>query len=245
MTYLELVQEVIQQSGAHIDAPSTLVGADGVEALIADYVNQSWHEIQMERLDWFFRSNVMATATIASGEDRLIIRPNGFSNVVDWSTTPPTISAASVDYDFMRWSVFIGSSSTLLNEADLLTYVKYHPEVFPVDPSDKPEGKPTAYTINSQGDIVFDTQLDDSYRIYLTAPTDPQELSADDDVPSMLPAKYHMAIVWKAIYYYGMYRQDPSVIEMGRVRQRPYKKWLESREMPQVHLVQNTLYRGC
>lgn len=245
MTYLEMVQRVITESGAHIDEPATLVGNDDVGGLVAGFVDQAWHEIQMERLDWIFRSNVMATATVSSGEDRLIIRPNGFTNVVDFSTTPPTIGAEDVDYDFVRWSVFLGDAASLLNEADMLQYAPYSPEVFEVDPSDKPSGKPSQYTINPEGDIVFNTSLDQNYRIYMTAPTQPQELSADSDVPSMLPDKYHMAIVWKAVYYYGLYRRDPSIIETGRIRQRPYKKWLESREMPQVRLVQNTLYRGC
>lgn len=245
MTYLELVQTAVRESGAHIDEPTTLAGMDDVSGLLAGFIDQAWHEIQMERLDWIFRSNVMATATVSSGEDRVIIRPNGLTNVVDFSTTPPSIGAEDVDYDFVRWSVFLGDATSLLNEADRVEYVKYYPEVFEVDPSDKPSGKPSRYTINPEGDIVFNTRLDQNYRLYLTAPTQPQELSDDDDVPSMLPEKYHMAIVWKAIYYYGLYRRDAGLIEQGRIRQRPFKKWLESREMPQVTLVQNTLYRGC
>jgi len=55
MNYLELTQKAIRQSGARIDAPSTVSGLDGLQELFAEFVSAAWRDLQLERPEWQFR----------------------------------------------------------------------------------------------------------------------------------------------------------------------------------------------
>ena len=89
--------------------------------------------------------------------------------------------------------------------------------------------------------MQLNATADKDYRLYIEAPRVPQELAVDADIPRGIEEFLHMAIVWRAILYYGMYHNDPATIEYAKTRYRPYKKRLERVHMPDVLLHKHSL----
>jgi hypothetical protein len=74
--------------------------------------------------------------------------------------------------------------------------------------------RPCDITVSPTNSLILGLPPDDVYTVvteYYKAPT---TLSADSDEPAM-PARFHMAIVYKAMTYYGLYESASEVLTRG------------------------------
>lgn len=256
MNYLAAVQKAIRWSGARSTEPTTLVGATGLVKQMADFVADSWAELQLEREDWYWNKHQTVVGTITANNNRFFLRTsaasggtdNKLSGVLTYDTSDGSITVSSttladVQYNFEDCKVGINDDTDATTPDEYLHHVRwndwrYHLEDF----SDDTKQQPVYYTIAPDGNMLVYPTPEAAYRLFFEIPKTPQILAADADEIRDLPEYLQNGVVWRAILYYALYQQDMGMVEWARVRYRPYKKWLEDREMPDVTIRWGELY---
>lgn len=241
MTYLELVQEAMRESGVSTEIPSALSGVTGITDKFKRWVASSWKELQLERPDWYFR-----------GEEQVI--QNIVSTSLDEGVRVPTSlmpNTAVPSWNFvLRYDIYIRLQGDNTDAPSLLTFIPWNKwregygrsdARLEYNEQESQEGRPTRFTIAPTGEMWINPIPDDTYEIQLFGPKTLQELSADADEP-FLPENYHDMIVWRAVREYGMYHQDVAVAERARANYIPYKKALDEEYLPQMTLSVDSLY---
>lgn len=66
MTYLELCQRLVRETGIADSGPTTVVGQTGDLRRVTDWINDAWLSIQSSRPDWLWMWNY-AASTISAG----------------------------------------------------------------------------------------------------------------------------------------------------------------------------------
>jgi hypothetical protein len=79
-------------------------------------------------------------------------------------------------------------------------------------------GKPTHFTLSNDGRVEFYPPLDDAYNISFEYTRTPQALSVHSDTPTYLPARFHNAIVWKAVMYWAEFTGDGQHYNRAKAR---------------------------
>jgi hypothetical protein len=83
-------------------------------------------------------------------------------------------------------------------------------------------GKPTKFTIANDGNMAFYPPMDDRYHVFFEYYKTPQEFSAYSDTPTGLPSRFHDAIAWRALLYYGQY---DGINRISQIAAERYKKY--------------------
>jgi hypothetical protein len=82
--------------------------------------------------------------------------------------------------------------------------------------------KPHSFTTNRDGTYSFYPPPDDWYHLTFGYYRTPQEFSAAADTPTGLPARFHDAIAWRALLYYG---QFDGINRIAQIAAERYKKF--------------------
>lgn len=77
------------------------------------------------------------------------------------------------------------------------------------------EGKPTAFTLNPARELQVNSLPDQDYTLTYDYFKNPTLMANNSDVP-LLPQRYHMLIVYKAMLYYGYYENAGEIIATAR-----------------------------
>ena len=201
MTFLKLVQRLRQECAVSGQAPATLKDQPADIQRLTNWVNTAWLDVQLLQEDWFFMRSSFSFPTVAR---QFTYTPVGvgLSSFSTWKKDSlriyPTASGPGgetflpwMQYDSWRDCYQFGSLRT--------SYQR--PNVFSIDP---------------QHNIVLGATPDGVYTINGEYYTQPLELVAETDVPS-IPSQYQMLIVYRAMMYYGAYEAAPDVTAMGKV----------------------------
>lgn len=213
MTFLEIVQR-LQLEAAVSGTISTLANATGETLRLKTWAQQGYQDLQNARFNWeYLRSSQLlgqgvSFTTVAgqgvydlgTGAGTVGVAANGFGSWVKYSFRDQTTTSgvqdqymlAHIEYDAWRDAYAFGA---------LLT-VQTRPVAIAVGPNNSLCLGPfptAAYTIT--GDY------------YLA----PMTLTNDADEPTNIPEQFQISIVWKALWYYGMYESAPEVV--GRATQ--------------------------
>lgn len=200
LTFLQMAQRLRQESGTSGMSPSTTVNQLGDVKRLVDWISTAWMDIQNEKSDWFFMRQPISFNTI-SGQGSYTALQAGiasFGNFKIDSFRQYNVSngfgseqrLAYLPYDTFRDLYQYGTMRT----------TQQMPVIFSVDPSKNfllgplPDG---IYCVNGEGYAL------------------PTEMAADTDRPSM-PSQFHMAIVWRALMYYGQYEAAPEAYSHGQ-----------------------------
>lgn len=100
---------------------------------------------------------------------------------------------------------------------------------------------PTHFTIAPDGDYAFYPQPDQMYKIKFNYTTTLGTLSTYDSEPSLIPADFHMLLVWMAVEKSGMYDRDRAIVSRAQKEMRFYRDRLEKAAMPQLNFGKSTL----
>lgn len=210
MNYLQLTQRLWQEAGVAGAYPglTTVANQTGELQRLVSWTNDAWRDIQNAHDDWGWMRSSASFATVAGQANYPLGTGPGTAGVAasaygrwlpntarNYVTSVGTNSEAAMDvessYDAWRDTYFFGAARSTTSR----------PSVICVGP-DK-----TLYLGPVPG-AGYTVTLD-----YFTARTD---LSVDADTPA-LPAKYHMAIVFRALMYYGAYEAAPEVYQRGEL----------------------------
>lgn len=197
MTFLELVQRLHSEASMTGSTPANVTGQTGETARSVKWVLSAYEDIQNIRYNWNFLREDFTFPTV-SGTQTYAGATVGLTDFGIWDTKDVRCYGATVNDEveltFFPWSEFkkaylFGSSRTSA-------------------------GMPSTFSVNQDESIVLWPIPDAIYTVngsyYKTA----QTMTVSADIP-ILPARYHMAIVWRALMFYAAYEEAVAVYQHG------------------------------
>lgn len=112
-----------------------------------------------------------------------------------------------------------------------------HRQLFARRYANQRPGRPIYWTKALDGGLELAHIPDGVYTISGLYQMEPVTLESDEDVP-LIPEKHHMAIVWKAMSYYGTHEEAPLSVARG---EEEYRKELHKMR---VHYLPDVRIRG-
>ena len=220
MTFLELCQRLRSEAGQAGSGPTTVVSQTYELLRTVNWIKTAYEDIQNLHAEWNFLRADLTFQTVAS-DNTYPIADISTTEYGEWnqeSFRSYKTSSGVAGEQFMEWldwpdfrdKYVIGSNRTLEGNP---RYIAQKPDtsliVFPTPDA--------AYTIN--GEYFKRAQV----------------MSVDADEP-LIPTKFHMIIVWRALMFYAGFTGAPELYEVG---QREYKNMLfklESSQLPRIRL---------
>lgn len=218
MNRLQLVQRLWQEASASGSKPTDTRNQTGENQRLIDWIDSAYQDIQDLHSDWDFLRNDFSFSTI---EDQR-------------SYTKAAISLTELNF----WKV--DDIRIYESESDE-TEMVYEPwdsfkRSFLFGSLRSVTGRPFYFSINQSGDFYTDSLADAVYTINGEYFKRAQAMSstgtaANTDTP-LIPTQYQMAIVWKALMYYGAYEGADDVYAHGEKEYMNMLSRLERNQLP-------------
>jgi hypothetical protein len=204
MNLLQLVQETRNKCGA-AGVVSTVVGVSGEALRFVNWVKEAWEEIQQRRPDWRFMRQDFSFPTVANKPAYLLSATAGETLVTDhalwlgdtFRIFDPAIGKANEQY-LPEWS-----------------YTDWR-DTFDFGGQANNRERPMVWARRDRdAAILLGNTPNKVYTIagqYMQAPV---ALGADIDTPAM-PARFHRAIVYRAMMEYAHFETAPEVYTQAR-----------------------------
>lgn len=222
MNLLQLVNRAIMESGASgpTATNTTIAGATGELNRFVTWINQAWQDIQNEHDGlWLWMMQDFTFNTIAQqAEYPYVSAPLSLANFGSWDKQTFRIYKTDVgtetylhylEYRFFRDQFLIGSLKTSYSYPTVITVSPTKSLILALPPDD------TSYVVSGK---------------YQTAPS---VLAQDADTPEM-PARFHMAIVWKALMMYARYENAPEIYADGKTNYMSMLVKMEQNQLPEI-----------
>jgi hypothetical protein len=212
MNYLSMCQRLRQEAGLSGTGPATVLSQTGEMKQIVDWVASAYEHVQNLHQSWKFLRNDFSFSTIASTQEYL---PSAVSltDFSTWIKNDLRIYSAVADEDFLDyypWDVFkqaymFGSHRTTT-------------------------GRPTIVSVKPTGALVLWAIPDAVFTVIGEYYKNAQVMTVDASTP-VIPTRFQMVVVWKALTYYGAYAAADEKYTHGNIE---YKKILAELEMDQL-----------
>lgn len=95
------------------------------------------------------------------------------------------------------------------------------------------QSRPLNVAVNDDTKLVFGPTPDQAYWVSMQYQSMPEDFTNNADVP-VLPARFHMAIVWRALRHYGIYEAAPEVVARADLAYKEVMLQLEIDQAPEV-----------
>jgi hypothetical protein len=102
---------------------------------------------------------------------------------------------------------------------------------------------PNVVTKASNGDLQFFPPPDGLYDITFDYEQKGEPLVAHDDAPSLLPAKHHMLLVWKALIELADFNNDRALYARANKKYQERLGWLMRDYLPELKFDTSRFYR--
>lgn len=205
MTYLQLAQRLRRKCRVSGNGPTAVTGQTEEYNRLLDWISEAWMEIQRARNDWAFQ-RASATCATVQGQTSYSAADFGITDLGFWA-----VDYANGD-TFRNYVTATGPSSEVF--MDVWDYDRWR-DAYLFGALRTSYSRPLVVAVTPDNAIACGPIADAGYTLvgdYYLAPT---ELSNATDIPS-LPAQYQMAIVYKAMMYYGVSEAAPEVYDEGR-----------------------------
>lgn len=206
MTFLEICKRVASKAGIAGNTPASTVNQSGEALRIVNWVQDAYCEIQDKNPDWWFM-RLPFTFLCTVGQSAY---PKAtVTDLANWKDNDVRCYLTTTDdeqwlsyrpWDEFRLTRLMGSSRTVA-------------------------GRPQDFTVSPDRDMVLWPIPDAAYTIGGEYYQSAKLFVNDTDVPRF--DRFHMAIVYKALEYYGAYSSEPSVYSDA---QRNYERLLDKLE---------------
>ncbi|MFH1302221.1 MAG: hypothetical protein ABIK07_14265, partial [Planctomycetota bacterium] len=182
MTFLELAQRLRLESMVSGSGPSSVVGQVGELGELVAWINTAYQDIQLLHDDWRFMQSEFSFPTIA--------------NVNTY--TPAAVSLTAL----AEWLVGDLRCYLSLGDENPMLYEGWGEFRAVRDLGDVTTGRPTHFSVKPDNSLILWPTPDQIYTVRGEYIIVPDVLSGNTDEP-IIPARFHMIIVWRALIYYG------------------------------------------
>lgn len=217
-TYLALCNRLILEAAISGGPMTSVVSQTGEFQRVTTWIQQGYEDLQNERVNWgYLRSSQLLGAGVSfvtvsgqavyplgTGAGTVGVLAANFGSWVprsfrDQTTTNGVmdqIPLAWISYDAWRDGYSMGAMQTVTT-------------------------RPVAIAVGPNNSICVGPWPTATYTLtgdYYTAPL--ATLLTNTDEPSNIPVQFQIAIVWRALWYYGMYEAAPEVVSRAEMRYR-------------------------
>lgn len=219
MTFLQLVQQLRQECGVPGDGPDTVLNQSREMKRLVDWVSQAYVELQEEEAEWeWLRTTVSFNTTVDKGS----YHPANDLGLVDF--------AAWKNQAFRLYLTSAGvGNQILLSQTDYDTFRDY----YLLGSRQITSARPTVIAIAPDRSLLLGLRPNDIYTVSGEYYKTPQILAGDADIPDM-PARFHMAIVYKAMAKYGLFEVAQEQITAGTEQYNKMLNRLRRDQMPMM-----------
>ena len=218
MNLLQLVNQARVECGVSGPALTTAQSQIGEAARMVSWVQQAWIDIQTSKEDWLFLREPF-TFNLVANQYQYTATEAGLTDFGNWKRD--SFRASSVGQDY--------KDEQLLNYMDFTTYRN----LYRYANMRNTTARPVVVSITPEKDLAFGSKPDQAYVIDGEYYTQPTSLTADTDVP-LIPARFHMAIVYRAMMYYAGYEAAPEVLARGDFEYRRLYSRMEIDQLPTI-----------
>lgn len=230
MTYLELCRRMMLEC-AIAGTMTTVVGQTGEYLLVTTYINQGWQDLQNERQNWdWMRSSQLLGGGVSfetvSGQAEY---PLG--------TGPGTVGVAADDFaSWVKRSFRDQTTTTGVSDQIFLDWISYDAwrNSYAFGAEQTVTTRPVAIAVGPNNSICVGPYPTGAYTLtgdYIRAPA---VMALDADTPTDLPLQFQIAIVWRAMWYYGMYDNAPEVVARADRSYRQTVRQLANLRVPMI-----------
>ena len=181
--FLEMCQKAHELSGMSSGSrPSAVTGQTGYAAKIVENVNDAWLKLQGLYAAWrFMRVEITKTLTISTSLFDITAAPFSLTNFGSWDKTSFVLNTAGeTDKSRVTWTEY----DEFKQLYELSTFVS---------------GRPTRWTQTTENKIQFNALTDKAYSFSARYTRTPSSMAANADVPTGLPVRFYMLIVYDAL----------------------------------------------
>jgi len=221
MTFLDMLIRLKQETGVAGPDPTTVIGQTKTIGRLVNWLVQSWVEIQQDHPDFDFLRKPVSFNTEANKQSYTPAEA-GLTDFASWRNDSFRLYLTSAG---VGTEIFLTHWPTYSDFRDYYLYSTRRTVT----------NRPTDITIAPDRSLVFGFTPNDIYTVsgeYFRAP---QVLAADADIPIM-PDRFHMAIVYKAMIKYGTFEVANEQIVAGREGYNGLLNRLLIDQLPQIQM---------
>jgi hypothetical protein len=226
MNYLQLAQRLAVECGVAGGGPASVLGQTGMYQKLVNWINDAWVEIQGMHDNWNWMRQPFTFETVAEVGDYLP------------ATTTNTVTSALMTDLRYWWKDTFRCQKESIGVQDEQWLVEWEYQVFrnTYRFNVQMSGRPVVFAIRPNGKAVMLGQIpNDVYQISGEYQTLPVSMTLDADVPAA-PTHLHLAIVYKAMQFYGLYEAAPEVLSKGNTEFSRLMNQLEREQLPELYL---------
>ncbi|MCU7816333.1 MAG: hypothetical protein KZQ81_14300 [Candidatus Thiodiazotropha sp. (ex Rostrolucina anterorostrata)] len=224
MTYLELVQRVCKRIG--YTEPVSIATADKDGVLVAEWVSDSWVDIQLSCLQYDFMIERVDDVTLAVGKATYTKSELALPLLSHW------LDINTVLYDDGTTDIIHGLTVTSQEEIDYdILY-------------DDNANKPILFAFESNGNLTVYPKPDMVYSFGGSYLVTPVVLTDDNDTPAC-NVEHHMTIYHLALQKYSVQDSDPELMQSSTLEFEKRINRLDMTHCPQVEMGGRSWANGC
>lgn len=216
---MQLCNRMVEKCGISGGALASVAGQSGESARVVSWINEAYAAIQQLRPNWLWMEGNVSFPTV-TGKGAYTPSECGITDLGAWH-----------EDSFRAYITSVGvGSETFLGRMD---YDRFR-DVYLFNNIRLTSGQPISISVGPAKELNLGLSPDSrGYTIVGKYYRDGVELVANTDVP-LLPAKYHMLIVYEAMKAYGMYEAASEVLAEGDRQFRRMVKHLENDQLPRM-----------
>lgn len=221
MNFLQLVNRARVECGvSNARVPlTTLVGATGESARMANWINSAWVDIQTAKPDWQWMRDPFEFNTVTQQQIYTPTQAGVGTTFANWKRD--SFRASSVGQNYR--------DEQLLNYMDFTTFRN----LYQYANMRNTYARPVVVSITPDKDLGFGAIPDQPYVIVGEYYRKPAEFVADtDEPPAVFPERFQIAIVYRAMMFYAGYEAAPEVYRRGEVEFKRLMNRLDIDQLP-------------
>jgi hypothetical protein len=226
MDFLTICQTLRSECGISGAGPVSVVNQTGEMGRVVRWANEAYRKIQTLHPEWRWMRSA-ASCTTQAGVRSYAPRSAAAFNLPRfrfwWQDTFRIYRAAA--------GVADESPLVFLHYDDFRNYYLFGPQS---------SARPTHVTVSPDDAVLIGPTPDAAYVLTGDYQRGAQTLAANADVPEM-PADYHMAIVYRAMMFYGRHEAAPEVFEDAERNFKAEIARLEFDQLPPIRIFTETI----
>lgn len=215
-SFLALTQR-LQLEAAVSGTISTLAGATGETLRLKTWIQQGFEDYQNERFNWeYLRSSQLL------GQGVSFVTVSGQAEY-PLGTGPGTVGVAASDFaSWVKASFRDQTTTSGVQDQFPLAWISYDAwrDSYAMGSLQTVQTRPVAIAVGPNNSICVGPYPTSTYTLTGDYYLSPRTLIVDADEPTVIPVQFQIAIVWRALWYYGMYEGAPEAVSKGATRYR-------------------------